>query len=197
MTEREVVFSARAYHKGGKPTVRMEGAEFVRRFMQHILPTGIKRIRHYGVLASACKGDALARSRAAAEDDCAQHRSLGVRNRVPQAGGACGRAAVPVLHAWTLARGGVAGRTKAPARTVRHRAAPGAGAAMTELWGLAPVLAAVRNDVPGRGAGKAQCSGAQSARNTRNSWPKVRLQTPAFVHSANRACRRSKSPAII
>ena len=32
---------------------------------------------------------------------------------------------------------------------------------MTELWGLAPVLAAVRNDVPGRGAGKAQCSGAQ------------------------------------
>ena len=57
--------AARADDKGGKRTVRMEGAEFVRRFMQHILPTGIKRIRHYGVLASACKGDALARSRAA------------------------------------------------------------------------------------------------------------------------------------
>ena len=65
VTEREVVFSARADDKGGKRTVRMEGAEFVRRFMQHILPTGIKRIRHYGVLAIACKGDALARSRAA------------------------------------------------------------------------------------------------------------------------------------
>ena len=65
VTEREVVFSARADDKGGKRTVRMEGAEFVRRFMQHILPTGIKRIRHYGVLASACKGEALARSRAA------------------------------------------------------------------------------------------------------------------------------------
>ncbi len=65
VTEREVVFSARADDRGGKRTVRLEGAEFVRRFMQHILPTGIKRIRHYGVLASACKGEALARSRAA------------------------------------------------------------------------------------------------------------------------------------
>ena len=33
--------------------------------MQHILPTGIKRIRHYGVLASACKGVKLAAACAA------------------------------------------------------------------------------------------------------------------------------------
>ena len=39
-----------------KRLVRMDGTEFVRRFMLHILPTGSKRIRHYGVLASACKG---------------------------------------------------------------------------------------------------------------------------------------------
>ena len=65
VTEREVVFSARADDKGGKRAVRLAGAEFVRRFMRHILPTGIKRIRHYGVLASACKGEALARSRTA------------------------------------------------------------------------------------------------------------------------------------
>ena len=45
--------------------MRLPGKEFVRRFMQHILPTGLKRIRHYGVLASACKREALARSRAA------------------------------------------------------------------------------------------------------------------------------------
>jgi hypothetical protein len=65
VTAREVVFSARADDQGGKRTVRLAGAEFVRRFMQHILPTGIKRIRHYGVLASACKGEALRRARAA------------------------------------------------------------------------------------------------------------------------------------
>ena len=37
--------------------------EFVRRFLQHVLPTGLKRIRHYGVLASACKGEKPARAR--------------------------------------------------------------------------------------------------------------------------------------
>ena len=60
-----VVFAARADDKGGKRKVRLDGPEFVRRFMQHILPTGIKRIRHYGLLASACKAAKLAQARAA------------------------------------------------------------------------------------------------------------------------------------
>ena len=33
--------------------------------MRHVLPTGIKRIWHCGVLASACKADKLAQSRLA------------------------------------------------------------------------------------------------------------------------------------
>lgn len=33
--------------------------------MQHVLPTGIKRIRHYEVLASACKAAKLGAARAA------------------------------------------------------------------------------------------------------------------------------------
>ena len=76
VTEREVVFSARADDKGGKRTVRLAGKEFVRRFMQHILPTGLKRIRHYGVLASACKREALARSRAALRMPAPSARAL-------------------------------------------------------------------------------------------------------------------------
>lgn len=50
-----VAFTVRADDHGSKRMVRLEGAEFVRRFLLHVLPTGIKRIRHYGVLASACK----------------------------------------------------------------------------------------------------------------------------------------------
>ena len=69
INEREVAFSVRADHHGGnrnaKRLVRLDGPEFVRRFMLHILPTGIKRIRHYGVLASSCKGIKLAAARAA------------------------------------------------------------------------------------------------------------------------------------
>ena len=56
VSEREVAFSVRANDKGAKRLERLPGTEFVRRFLLHILPTGVKRIRHYGVLASACKG---------------------------------------------------------------------------------------------------------------------------------------------
>ena len=55
----------RADDHGGKRRIRLDGTEFVRRFMLHILPTGIKRIRHYGVLASSCKADKLAAARQA------------------------------------------------------------------------------------------------------------------------------------
>ena len=37
----------------------------MRRFLLHVLPTGVKRIRHYGVLASACKGKKLCAARLA------------------------------------------------------------------------------------------------------------------------------------
>ena len=53
ITSDEVVFTVRSDDQGGKRTVRLEGAEFVRRVLLHTLPRGIKRIRHYGVLARA------------------------------------------------------------------------------------------------------------------------------------------------
>ena len=65
ITQSEVVFTVRADDQGGKRTVRLAGAEFVQRYLLHVLPTGIKRIRHYGVLASACKADKLAQARLA------------------------------------------------------------------------------------------------------------------------------------
>ena len=65
VTPDEVVFTVRADEHGGKRTERLQGEEFVRRYLLHILPKGIKRIRHYGVLASACKTDKLAQARLA------------------------------------------------------------------------------------------------------------------------------------
>ena len=49
----------------GKKVVRIDGAEFVGRFLQHVLPPGFKRIRHYGLLAAAHKTQRLAQARAA------------------------------------------------------------------------------------------------------------------------------------
>ena len=50
---------------GKKRTLRVPGTEFIDRFLQHVLPAGFKRIRHYGLLSPARKKDALAAARAA------------------------------------------------------------------------------------------------------------------------------------
>ena len=63
ITSEEVAFNVRANDKGGKRLERLAGEEFVRRFLLHILPTGLKRIRHYGVLASSCKAVQLTAAR--------------------------------------------------------------------------------------------------------------------------------------
>lgn len=65
ISDAEVTFTVRADDHGGKRRIRLDGTEFVRRFLLHVLPTGIKRIRHYGVLASACKSDKLGAARQA------------------------------------------------------------------------------------------------------------------------------------
>ena len=44
-----VAFTVRANDQGAKRLVRMQGTEFVRRFLQHVLPSGVKRIRHYEI----------------------------------------------------------------------------------------------------------------------------------------------------
>ena len=60
-----VAFTVRANEHGGKRLQRLASTEFVRRFLLHVLPTGIKRIRHYGVLASSCKAVKLNAARLA------------------------------------------------------------------------------------------------------------------------------------
>ena len=51
ITTNQVAFKARADTNGGKRIVKFDAVEFVRRFLLHVLPTELKRIRHYGLLA--------------------------------------------------------------------------------------------------------------------------------------------------
>jgi hypothetical protein len=55
-----VLLRVRADEQGGKRTLAMPGALFIKRLMQHVLPTGFKRIRHYGLLAPSAKVQRLA-----------------------------------------------------------------------------------------------------------------------------------------
>ncbi|WP_366520594.1 transposase [Rhodoferax sp.] len=44
--------------------------------MLHVLPTGVKRIRHYGVLASSCKGRLLNAARLALQMPAANPQAM-------------------------------------------------------------------------------------------------------------------------
>lgn len=63
ITADQVAFKVRADTKGTKRIVNFDGVEFVRRFLLHVLPSGLKRIRHYGLLAPS-KAKSLAQARA-------------------------------------------------------------------------------------------------------------------------------------
>jgi hypothetical protein len=53
----------RADDHGGKRSVVIDGSTFIGRFLQHVLPLGFKRIRHYGLLSPAAKTKRLAKAR--------------------------------------------------------------------------------------------------------------------------------------
>jgi hypothetical protein len=61
----QVAFRVRADAEGGKRTLRLPGTEFIDRFLLHVLPSGFKRIRHYGLLSPARKKVSLAAARTA------------------------------------------------------------------------------------------------------------------------------------
>ena len=61
---------------GKKRTIRVPGVEFVERFVQHVLPRGFKRIRHYGLLGAAHKSAHLAAARSALDAPQPQPRVI-------------------------------------------------------------------------------------------------------------------------
>ena len=62
----DVMFRVRGDPESGrKPVVRLPGTDFIGRFLQHVLPPGFKRIRHYGLLSPARKKAGLAAARTA------------------------------------------------------------------------------------------------------------------------------------
>jgi len=59
----KLLLRVRAGDTGGKRTIVMPGEQFIARLLQHVLPAGFKRIRHYGLLAPAAKAERLAMAR--------------------------------------------------------------------------------------------------------------------------------------
>lgn len=61
MSGANVTFTWKDYRHGGKHGIlTLDGVEFLRRFLLHILPRGFVRVRHYGLLANRCRQAKLA-----------------------------------------------------------------------------------------------------------------------------------------
>lgn len=59
----KVRIRVRADDTGGKRTIALDGVQFIGRLLQHVLPPGFKRVRHYGLLAPAAKAQRLTLAR--------------------------------------------------------------------------------------------------------------------------------------
>ena len=62
-----MTFSVKNYRVEGHArytTMTLDAAEFIRRFLMHVLPKGFHRIRHYGLLATGARAENVERARA-------------------------------------------------------------------------------------------------------------------------------------
>jgi Putative transposase/Transposase zinc-binding domain len=60
----QVFFRWKDYAQGHQQKVMaLEAVEFIRRFLQHVVPSGFMRIRHYGLLGNRVRAENLARCR--------------------------------------------------------------------------------------------------------------------------------------
>jgi len=67
----------RAEGRDRQKIMTLATAEFIRRFLIHVLPSGFHRIRHYGLLASGTRADNIAKARRLLDVPAEQHQAGG------------------------------------------------------------------------------------------------------------------------
>ncbi len=79
MDEQRVSFRWKNYRTGGRQqTMSLTGEEFIRRWLLHVLPHGLMRIRHYGFLANCHRRKKLEQIRRCFADGAAMESSASV-----------------------------------------------------------------------------------------------------------------------
>ena len=59
LEKHQIRFSYKDYKNNQSKVMALDYPEFIRRFLMHVLPQGLMRIRHYGILANRCRKNAL------------------------------------------------------------------------------------------------------------------------------------------
>ena len=55
VTEHTVSFQYKDYRDNQEKVLTLQHEEFIKRFLQHIVPSGFMRIRYYGILSNPCR----------------------------------------------------------------------------------------------------------------------------------------------
>ena len=118
-SDTHVSFRCKDYRGGGaRRTLTLESDEFIRRYLLHVLPKGLMRVRHYGFLSNRCRRKRLEEIRRALEPS-AEGRAV----RTTADGSAHGAAQEGREGAWTACP-----RCRAGTLVERHRIVPRAPA---------------------------------------------------------------------
>jgi hypothetical protein len=86
-----VTFRVKNYRVNGHArytTMTLDVAEFIRRFLLHVLPKGFHRIRHYGLLATGQRADNIERARELLDAKPPDERTCDDDNAIDSAAGA-------------------------------------------------------------------------------------------------------------
>ena len=75
MENEQVTFSYKNYRENEPSIMKLHCTEFIRRFLMHVLPKGLMRIRHYGLLSNRCRKTSLTIIRKALA------KSIGLKNK--------------------------------------------------------------------------------------------------------------------
>jgi hypothetical protein len=96
----EVTFLWKDYRAEGKQkTMTLAVEEFARRFLQHVLPSGFVRIRHYGLLANCIREERLSQCRRLLAATAAQAMRTAVQPEAePHCCRACGQGVMVVVE---------------------------------------------------------------------------------------------------
>jgi hypothetical protein len=76
----KVLLRYKDYRDGKNKVLRLTPEELIRRFLLHVLPRGLMRIRHYGFLANCCRKEKLSRIRSVLKTE---RESADGKNRQP------------------------------------------------------------------------------------------------------------------
>ena len=177
-------------------TLRVAGSEFIERFLQHVLPRGFKRIRHYGRLGPAHKAAHLAAARAALKRSSATAEGNRVHQRLHAAGGAHRVVGLPLLPSWPFRRRAGSCPKALSSIVARSTVTPHAVlSAYCRLQSVAPLrhgcVRAQRSALPLIAQSPPRSSTRDRSAMTAN------LQTPRYFHRSLCATRLTRGPATL